>query len=137
MKKYLFSLLLGALTFLLACNKSPLPSVGGIGHSPALRKVRYELYTDGKFSDNNENILFIIIMKNAGITIFDSTWAEMKIKDIPDFEHRIIVEKLVPGNDGSALSVGFVYRIENVGYSSYMEPFASGDTLKVLQFSFK
>jgi hypothetical protein len=137
MKKYLFSILLGAMAFLLSCNKDPLPSPGDSSHQAPMRKVRYELYTEENFSDNNENILFIIIMKNAGITIFDSTWTEMKIRDIPDLNHRIIVEKLVPGNDTSTLSVGFVYRIENVGYASYLDPFPSGDSLKVLRYSFK
>ena len=74
------------------------------------RKVRYELYTNEDFSDDQKNILFSIFMRNGQKTIFDSPLATMKIKDIPDSNHRIIIEKLVPDSDTSTLVVGFNYR---------------------------
>jgi hypothetical protein len=103
----------------------------------ALRKVHYELYTDENFSDNQEKIQFTLFMRDAGKTIFDSSLATMKIKDIPDFDHRLIIEKLVPGNNASALTIGFVYQIENVGISSWLEPFPAGDTIGLIKFPFR
>ena len=61
----------------------------------------------------------------------------MKIKDIPDSLHKIVIEKSVPGNDPSTLTVGFDYEIENVGSSWYLEPFPRGDSLKLLRYPFR
>jgi hypothetical protein len=101
------------------------------------RKVRYELYTNEDFSDDQKNILFSIFMRNGQKTIFDSPLAKMKIKDIPDSNHRIIIEKMAPDNDTSTLVVGFNYQIENVGYSWYLESFPAVDTFKVLRYPFR
>jgi hypothetical protein len=101
------------------------------------RKVRYELYTNEDFSDNQQNILFSIFMRNGQKTIFDSPLAKMKIKDIPESIHRIIIEKMVPDNDTSTLVVGFNYQIENVGSSWYLETFPAVDTFKVLRYPFR
>jgi hypothetical protein len=98
------------------------------------RKVRYELYTNEDFSDDQKNILFSIFMRNGQKTIFDSPLATVKIKDIPDSNHRIIIEKLLPDNDTSTLVAGFNYQIENVGFSWYLETFTAGDTFKVLRY---
>ena len=101
------------------------------------RKVRYELYTNEDFSDDQKNILFSIFMRNGQKTILDSPLATMKIKDIPDSNHRIIIEKLVPGDAPSTLVVGFNYQIENVGNSWYLDTFPAGDTSKVLSYPFR
>jgi hypothetical protein len=61
----------------------------------------------------------------------------MKIKDIPDSNHRIIIEKLAPDNDISTLVVGFNYQIENVGISWFLDTFAAGNTFKLLRYSFR
>jgi hypothetical protein len=61
----------------------------------------------------------------------------MKVKDIPDSLHKIVIEKWVPQNDTSSLAVAFTYYIENVGYSWYLQPFPAGDTLKVLEYTFR
>ena len=61
----------------------------------------------------------------------------MKIEEIPDSLHKIVVEKFVPGNDTATLVVGFEYYIENVGYSWYLEEFPAKDTFKLLRYSFK
>ena len=101
------------------------------------RLVRYELYTEEDFTGDQHNIQFSLFMKTAGKTIFDSSLATMKIEEIPDSIHKIVIEKLVPGNDTSTLTVGFNYQIENVGISWYLDTFPSGDTLKLLQYAFK
>jgi hypothetical protein len=61
----------------------------------------------------------------------------MKIKDIPDSNHRIIIEKLAPDNDTATLVVGFNYQIENVGFSWYLDTFRAGNTFKLLRYSFR
>jgi hypothetical protein len=102
-----------------------------------LRKVRFVLYTDQDFSSDNDSIFFrLSIQKSRNQTLWDSMLAPMTIKDIPDFEHRLIVNKLVPGNDTSLLKVGFYYSIKNVGNSWHVEPFNVGETFKVVKFNF-
>jgi len=101
------------------------------------RKVRYELFTNEDFSDDAKNILFSIIMRTGQHTIFDSPLAAMKIKEIPDSNHRIIIEKLVPDNDTATLVVGFNYQIENVGSSWFLDTFRTGNTFKLLRYSFR
>jgi hypothetical protein len=107
------------------------------GNTNPPRKVRYELYTNEDFSDDQKNILFSIFMRRGQKTIFDSPLATIKIKDIPDSNHRIIIEKLAPDNDTSALVVGFNYQIENVGNSWFLDTFSAGNTFKLLRFPFR
>jgi hypothetical protein len=101
------------------------------------RRVRYELYTNEDFSDNEKNILFDIFMRDGQKTIFDSPLASMKIKEIPDSNHRIIIEKLVPDNDTATLVVGFNYQIENVGSSWFLDTFSAGNTFKLVSYPFQ
>ena len=108
----------------------------GIRTNPS-RKVRYELFTNEDFSDNQKNILVSIFMRNGQTTIMDSPLATMKIKDIPDSNHRIVIEKLVPDNDTATLVVGFNYQIENVGNSWFLDTFSSGNTFKLLRYPFR
>src|SRR5215217_958190 len=79
------------------------------------RTIKYLLYTEQNFSEDNHNITFSVSIRTHSKVLFDSTFATMKIKDIPDTLHKIIVEKKVPNDDGSELAVGFRYSIENVG----------------------
>jgi hypothetical protein len=100
------------------------------------RKVRYELFTNQNFSDNAEIIHFNLDMRLHNLIVFDSALAPMRIEDIPDSLHRIIIEKFVPDGVTDTLSVGFTYVIDNVGESWHQEIFPAGDTLKVVRFSF-
>ena len=101
------------------------------------RKVRYDLYTNEDFSDDQKNIFFSVFIRNGQKTIFDSPLATMKIKDIPDSNHRIIIEKFVPDNGTSTLVVGFNYQIETVGSSWFLDTFPATDTFKLLRYSFR
>jgi hypothetical protein len=107
------------------------------GSNKPTRKVHYELFTTENFSEDNHDIQFNLFMRDNRRTIFDSALAIMKIKDIPDSLHRLIFDKVVPGNNQDSLVVGFTYRIFDVGYSWYLDKFAKGDTLKVIKYSFK
>ena len=109
-----------------------------LDNSKNLRKVRFVLYTDKDFSSDNDSIFFkLSIRKARNQVLWDSMLAPMKIKDIPDLAHRLIVNKLVPGNDPSLLKVGFYYSIKNVGNSWHVEPFNVGETFKVVDFNFQ
>jgi hypothetical protein len=137
MKFFLNFAFVTLMSFFVSCKKE-YPSQGEKNADiPPVRKVRYELYTNENFSDNAENIQFSIFMRNPVKTIFDSALAVMKIRDIPDFDHRLTIEKSVPGNDTSTLTVGFLYQIEQVGISWYVEPFPAHDTLREIIYSFR
>ncbi len=127
-----FIILSVVLLAIVSCNKDQ-PNV----KTNTQRKVRYELYTNEDFSDDQHNILFNIFMRNGQKTIFDSPLAAMKIKDIPDSNHRIIIERPVPDNDTSSLIVGFNYQIENVGFSWFLDTFPAADTFKLLRYPFR
>lgn len=104
---------------------------------PPIRKVRYELFTTEHFSDDQHNITFNVFMRNGGKVLLDSSLATMKVSQIPDSLHQIVIEKPVPGNDTATLVVGFTYYIENVGYSWFLDSFPARDTFKVIHYSFK
>jgi hypothetical protein len=124
-----------ALFAVISCAKDQ-TSPNGISKNPS-RKVRFELYTNEEFAGDQHNILFSIQMSSGQRTIFDSALATMKVQDIPDSSHRIIIEKTVPDNDSSALKVGFTYQIENVGTSWYLDSFPAKDTFKLVKYAFR
>jgi hypothetical protein len=102
------------------------------------RKIQFTLYTQNDFSDNNESITFTLFIQNSkNKTLLDSSLTSMKIKDIPDFIHKLVIEKTVPNNDTSLLKVGFKYSIENVGNSWHLESFKAGDVFKIVDFNFQ
>ena len=134
--KTCFSLALSAVMLLVAACKKEYRSPG-YEHKSSLRKVRFELYTKEDFSGDKHNITFSLHMHNHERKILDSALATMKVEEIPDSLHKIVIEKFVPGNDTATLVVGFDYYLENIGYSWYLEEFPAKDTFKLLQYSFR
>ncbi|HEX3767960.1 MAG TPA: hypothetical protein VHT72_06250 [Puia sp.] len=130
--KFNFKLFLILLFIAAACKKDQADA-----KTNPSRRVRYELYTNEDFSDDQKNIFFSVFIRNGQKTIFDSPLAAMRIKDIPDSNHRIIIEKIAPENETSTLVVGFNYQIETVGYSWYLDTFPATDTFKLLRYSFR
>jgi hypothetical protein len=128
-----------AITILVAtsCKKQILDN-GMWDKRVTIRKVQFQLYTTKDFSDENDSIFFrISIIKPRNQILFDSMLAPMKLKDIPNRAHKLVIDELVPGNDPSLLKVGFYYTIKNVGNSSHTEPFNVGETFKVVDFNFQ
>ncbi len=108
------------------------------GNPATPRKVEFSLYSDKDFSGNNNNIVFkVFIQQSANLVLWDSTLAPMKIKDIPGMANKLVIQKLVPNNDGSLLKVGFSYAIENVGSSQYIEAFNANELFKSVVFNFQ
>ena len=102
---------------------------------PQNRTIRFQLYTNQDFSTNTSAINFSIFIKNGSKTLFDSSFASMQIKDIPDNAHKIIVEKTVA--DNSDLAAGFRYEIQNVGISWHIDTSKAGNGLKVIDYAFQ
>ena len=110
------------------------------------RTFRFVLYTDQDFSNNNSVIHFSVFIKKGSVYVFDttrtnilfdSTFAPMQIKDIPDPAHKIVIEKKVIGYDDADLTAGFVYEIENVGSSWHIDTSRAGNPLKVIDYNFR
>ena len=103
-----------------------------------LREVQYGIYTSKDFSTNNNNIVFTLIIANSSNqNIWDSVLAPMKIKDIPDLAHKIVIEKSILAHANSLLKVGVYYSIENTGNASHVDNFNGGEIFKTFDFNFQ
>lgn len=123
-----------ACAFLLtaACKKSTTSDL------VATRKIKFILYTDKDFSGDNGNIQFkLSIQKLPNQILWDSVLPPMRIKDIPNLAHKLVVEKAVPGNDDTTIKAGFTYTIENVGNSWYYDISNEGEKYKEILFNFQ
>jgi hypothetical protein len=107
-----------------------------LGKALDSRLVTFKLYTDQDFSTDESNITFSIFIKDGGTHLFDSTYAVMKVKDIPKMANAIIVEKKIQANN-NRLVVGFNYNIENVGTSWYVDTLSATQKSKVVEFNFR
>ena len=137
-------LLLTLCITIVSCKKdgsdvNPTPPAGG-------RTIRFVLYTDQDFSNDDHIIRFSVFIKKGSVYVFDTTasnilydsaFAPIHIKDIPDPAHKIVVEKKVFGYDDADLSAGFVYEIENVGNSWHIDTSSAGNPLKVIDYNFR
>jgi len=102
--------------------------------------VRFVLYTNEDFSNDDDTVSFALtIRNNTGTinsrTIFDSTLATRRFKDIPGPSNKLIVEKTVP-NDGSVLTVGFIYT-DRFGVGSHFDTVSTNEKLKVFEYPFR
>jgi hypothetical protein len=103
---------------------------------PAIdRNIRFQLYTNQDFSGNASVIHFSIFIKKGITIIFDSAFAPMQIKNIPDAAHKLVIEKTV--HDNSDLVAGFNYEIEDVGNSWYIDTSKAGNPFKVIDYNFQ
>lgn len=104
------------------------------------RTVRYKLYTEENFAGNDRMITFELWMRrrNGTTPLYDSLLAPMKISEIPDKAHAIVVDKVVPpGNNDVDIQLEFVYTIQNVGMSWYIDSLKIGEPSHTIEYSFK
>lgn len=116
-----------------SCKKESTPAKDEVA-----RKIQFQLYTDKDFSTDNHLISFrLLIQKEDNTVLWDSTLASMKIKEIPGVTNKLVIEKPVPGNDPSLLKLQFLYTIENVGISWYIDTSSAGQKFKLVDFNFR
>ena len=70
-------------------------------------------------------------------SIFDTTLATRRFKDIPGPSNKLIIEKTVPNDDHSELAAGFEYTIENVGSSWFIDTVGTSAVSKTVTYSFQ
>lgn len=102
------------------------------------RKIQFQLYTDKDFSGNTDDIYFSLFIHNStNKVLWDSLLPVMKIKDIPDLAHKLVMEKSIIVKNSSILKVGFHYVIGNVGNANYIDTSNAGQTIKIVAFKFQ
>lgn len=105
---------------------------------PPVKKIQFWLYTDRDFSEYNGNITFTAsIRKATNQVVWDSVLPSMKIKDVPNFSNKVVIEKILRDNDSSLLKVGFLYSIEDVGISWFWDEIRPCETFKKVDFNFQ
>jgi hypothetical protein len=105
---------------------------------PPPRTIQYNLYTGQDFSSDLHTITFRLTIHGKNSLIFDSALAPMLIKDIPDKAHELVFKKLVPpGHEKDTLLVGFIYDIQDVGESWFLDTCRPGTTLKIIDYNFR
>jgi hypothetical protein len=136
MNRYPGALLVLATVFLIvSCKKERLKPVAA-----SAKTIKFVLYTNKDFSTDDDTIRFsLTIRNNAGTiksrTIFDSTLAVMKIKDIPGPSNKLVFSKTVP-DDGSILEAGFIYSTK-FGIGSDFDTVSTSEKLKVIEYPFQ
>ncbi|HEY4323153.1 MAG TPA: hypothetical protein VGN20_04185 [Mucilaginibacter sp.] len=140
MKSLPFVLVFAAICLTISCKKEkqqPIPQPPGA----SARTIRFILYTNQDFSNDDDTISFLLtIRSNTGTinsrTIFDSTLTTIKIKDIPGPSNKLVFEKKIPNDDGSILTAGFVYTTRfGVGWS--LDTCGANQKLKVIEYPFR
>jgi PBP1b-binding outer membrane lipoprotein LpoB len=125
--------LLFAVFFYSSCTKDATPVIENVE-----RTIRFVLYTDKDFSQENGNIIFSVVIRGKNNrTIFDSTFSSMKVKDIPNQAHKIVIEKKITVDKQERLGTGFLYTLENVGYSWHLEIAEPGELFKEVNYAFQ
>jgi len=100
------------------------------------RTLRFILYTNEDFHTDDHGINFSLHISDGVHASFDSIVYTAKVKDIPDHAHQLVFEKKVP-DDGKALTVGFTYEIQNVGFSWHLDTIAANEKSKVIEYPFQ
>ena len=122
-------------TFAASCRREyPIPNPS----LPSTRSIKYILYTTEDFSDDQHMINFSLRISAKGRYIFDSALAPMRISEIPDKIHAIVVDKIVPpGFERDTLVVGFDYKVPDVGESWFIDTCSPTTSLKRVEFAFR
>jgi hypothetical protein len=127
-----FIVLVFAAFFFASCRKNVTPPVVNVE-----RTIRFVLYTEKDFSNENGNIIFSVVIRKDNRQIFDSSFSLMKVKDIPTLANRIVYEKKILVDENAKLTAGFLYTLENIGYSWYIEVCEPGERFKEINYSFQ
>jgi hypothetical protein len=107
------------------------------GNNKVERKIKYVLYTNEDFSDDEHNITFSVFARDGNRTLLDSAISTMKVKQIPSVANKIVVEKTLVTDASTHLVAGFTYRIEGVGESWFLDSIPAGLNNKTIEYAFK
>ena len=103
----------------------------------AERRIRYILYTNEDFNNDEHSITFSVFARDDNKTVLDSAIETMQVKEIPKIDNKIVIEKTLLTEDTTDLVVGFVYEIEGVGVSWYLDSVSAGQRNKTIEFAFR
>gem|GEM_PF-393909 len=110
----------------------------GGGIQKVARAVRFQLYTDQDFSEDNHTITFQAFIQSSNNTdLWDSMFPPMKISEIPGVANKLGMEKTVLANAAAVLKVGFRYSIQDVGLSWFIDTSSAGQLFKLVDFNFR
>ncbi len=84
-------LLLTVIVIIVSCSKQY--SSVTVNRQDKDRIIRFQLYTNQNFSGNTSVINFSIFIRTVNRTLLDSSLAQMKLEDIPDAAHKLVIEK--------------------------------------------
>ena len=133
MKKNIFTVfaLTGIILISWSCRKHPV--------APQLveRNIQFVLYTNKDFSSDEDNITFSVFARDNDKTLLDSAITTMKMKEISFNKNNIIIEKKIFTDAATPLLAGFVYEIEHVGVSWYLDSIPAGINNKTINFAFE
>ena len=106
--------------------------------APPPRTVTYVLYTEQNFSTVQDTIRFRLLMKAGDHTLLDSSLGPRRVSEVPGPSARITIQKTGPeAYRNSDLLVGFIYDIDNVGESWFLDSSRAGNLAKTVEYSFK
>ncbi len=128
-------LVLAVVSLIISCKKAkpqPIPA--------SAKTIKFVLYTNEDFSDDEDTIRFALTIRNNVGTInsrsiFDTALALMRIKDIPGPGNKIVISKTVP-DDGTLLEAGFIYSTK-FGVGSKFDTVSTSEKLKVFEYPFQ
>lgn len=136
MKPLLLLFTLSTFVLLVSCKKYNTQQY--TQDTQSTRNIRFVLYTDKDFSDDNSNVTFKVFIQSSNVnTIWDSTFAPMRVKDIPALANKLVVEKSVTAPDKSVLKVGFRYYFEDGSNSWHIDTSSAYQTLKEVNYNFQ
>jgi hypothetical protein len=138
-KSIILFIIVAVVCSVLSCRKQETPGkiANPVTTADNKRVFRFQLYTTQDFSADNHVINFSLFVKNATRTLFDSSIASMRIKDIPDADHKLVIEKTVSDNDNTDLAAGFRYEIQGVGISWFIDTSKAGSGFKIIDYAFQ
>lgn len=113
-------------------DENPIPEV------PLKRKVKFELFTTKDFSTYEGTITFKALINGSdrGRRVWDSTFAPMRVKDIPNEANKIAFEKVIDRGE-LPKAIGFEYYLEGVGLAWYVEQVSELEYVKTVKLDFK
>jgi len=102
------------------------------------RKIQFSLYSNKNFENDNHLIQFSVFIRNSNNQIlWDSMLPLMSIRKIPAEINKIFIEKQIPDSDSSLLKAGFIYSIEDVGISWYLDTCSKSTAIKKIDYNFR